>query len=411
MRETGVSKLGALLLLAVGFLAGQLAPRLLPAGTAPPEAPAVGASEEAGVAEAATPAAVVTAAAPVAEAKRPAPAAQAAPPAGSLSEITPEERRDIDVFRRASASVAFITSVALRRDFFSMDVMQIPQGSGSGFVWDREGHIVTNFHVISEGQRFQITLADQSEWDAEVVGTAPDKDLAVLKIEAPAEKLAPLRLGSSADLLVGQRVLAIGNPFGLDQTLTIGVVSALGRELRSPTGRTIRDVIQTDAAINPGNSGGPLLDSAGRLIGITTAIYSPSGASAGVGFAVPVDTVNRVVPQLIGSGRYIRPALGIEADEELNRRLSEFFKLQGVVILRVQEGSAAAAAGLQGATVTPGGGLAPGDVITAIEGKPVDSVGKLLARLDDFKVGDTVKVTVLRDGKKTDVPVTLQPGG
>jgi S1-C subfamily serine protease len=402
MRETGVSKLGALLLLAVGFLAGQLAPRLLPAGTAPPEAPAVGASEQAGVAEAATPAAVVTAAAPVTEAKRPAPAAQA--PAGSLSEITPEERRDIDVFSRASASVAFITSVALRRDFFSMDVMQIPQGSGSGFVWDREGHIVTNFHVISEGQRFQITLADQSEWDAEVVGTAPDKDLAVLKIEAPAEKLAPLRLGSSADLLVGQRVLAIGNPFGLDQTLTIGVVSALGRELRSPTGRTIRDVIQTDAAINPGNSGGPLLDSSGRLVGVNTAIFSPSGASAGIGFAVPVDAVRALVPQLIAHGRPVQPGIGIVP---LSDRWAERFGVEGVVIRDVAAASPAEQAGLQGLSQTRAGRVVLGDVILAVDGKPVRSLDELLDAFDAAGVGARLTLTVLRDEETRQVHVNL----
>jgi S1-C subfamily serine protease len=233
----------------------------------------------------------------------------------------------------------------------------------------------------------------------------------VLRIGVGFKRPPPVPIGSSGDLKVGQKVFAIGNPFGLDWTLTSGIVSALDRSLGGNGGATIEHLIQTDAAINPGNSGGPLLDSAGRLIGINTAIYSPSGASAGIGFAVPVDTVNRVVPQIIASGRYIRPALGIEADEELNRRLSDFFKIRGVVILRVQEGSGAAAAGLQGATVTPSGGLVPGDVITAIEGKPIDSVSKLLARLDDFKVGDTVKLSITRDGKTREVAVTLHPGG
>jgi S1-C subfamily serine protease len=209
--------------------------------------------------------------------------------------LTPDEKRTIEVFRRARPSVVFITSLSVRRDFFTLDIQQIPQGTGSGFVWDRDGHIITNFHVIGDGDAFSVTLADQSEWEARVIGAAPDKDLAVLKIKAPRERLVPLTPGTSRTLLVGQRVFAVGNPFGLDHSLTTGVVSALGRELRSPSGRRIRDAIQTDAAINPGNSGGPLLDSSGRLIGVSTAIFSPSGASAGIGFAVPVDTVTRLV--------------------------------------------------------------------------------------------------------------------
>jgi S1-C subfamily serine protease len=392
------------LLLAAGFVAGQLAPRLLPAGTPPAGAPTAEEASERGGEHAGEPAAVVTPAAPTVVEQRPAPVPQAAPPVGSLSEITPEERRDIEVFRRASGSVAFITSVALRRDFFSMDVMQIPQGSGSGFVWDRDGHVVTNFHVISEGQRFQVTLADQSEWDAEVVGTAPDKDLAVLKIDAPADKLAPLRLGASADLQVGQRVLAIGNPFGLDQTLTIGVVSALGRELRSPTGRTIRDVVQTDAAINPGNSGGPLLDSSGRLIGVNTAIFSPSGASAGIGFAVPVDAVRALVPQLIAHGRAVQPGIGIVP---LSDRWAARFGVEGVVIRDVTPGSPAEQAGLQGLSQTRAGRVVLGDVILAVDGKPISSLDELLDAFDAAGVGSRLTLTVLRDEETRQVGLTL----
>ncbi|MFN3717098.1 MAG: S1C family serine protease, partial [Thiobacillus sp.] len=207
-----------------------------------------------------------------------------------------------------------------------------------------------------------------------------------------------------------QKVFAIGNPFGLDWTLTTGIVSALDRSLGGENGNIIEHLIQTDAAINPGNSGGPLLDSAGRLIGINTAIYSPSGASAGIGFAVPVDTVNRVVPQLVRSGKYIRPALGIEVDEGLNERLTRLLGVEGVVILRVAPDSAAAAAGLRGATVSRDGGIVPGDVIVAIEDRPVRSVAELLSSLDDYAVGDTVRVTVLRAGQKTNVPAVLQPG-
>jgi S1-C subfamily serine protease len=343
---------------------------------------------------------------------------QAVPPSASRPRpvagrppLTPGELSVTNLFERTSPSVVYITSLAVRRDFFRLNVMEIPRGTGSGFVWDDAGHIITNYHVVENASEATVKLADGRDYKAALVGASPAHDIAVLRIGVGFKRPPPVPVGTSGDLKVGQKVYAIGNPFGLDWTLTTGIVSALDRSLGGNGGATIEHLIQTDAAINPGNSGGPLLDSAGRLIGINTAIYSPSGASAGIGFAVPVDTVNRVVPQIIASGRYIRPALGIEADEELNRRLSEFFKIQGVVILRVQESSAAAAAGLQGATVTPSGGLVPGDVITAIEGKPVDSVGKLLARLDDFKVGDTVRIRVLREGKTREVAVTLQPGG
>lgn len=232
----------------------------------------------------------------------------------------------------------------------------------------------------------------------------------MLRIGVGFKRPPPVPVGSSADLKVGQKVFAIGNPFGLDWTLTSGIVSALDRSLGGENGQTIEHLIQTDAAINPGNSGGPLLDSAGRLIGINTAIYSPSGTSAGIGFAVPVDTVNRVVPQVISGGRYIRPALGIEADEMLNTRLKRLLGVEGVVILRVAPGSAAEAAGLKGAMVSPEGNVVAGDIITAVDGKPVDSVAKLLARLDDHRVGETVKIEVLRAGGKVEISAALQPG-
>jgi S1-C subfamily serine protease len=208
-----------------------------------------------------------------------------------------DELANINLFKQASPSVVNITSLGVQRDMFSMNVQQVPRGTGTGFVWDAQGHIVTNFHVIQGGQGARVTLSDQSVYDAKLVGAFPDRDLAVLQIDAPKEKLPPLAMGSSRDLVVGQRVYAIGNPFGLDQTLTMGIVSALNREIESFNNRTIRGVVQTDAAINPGNSGGPLLDSAGRLIGVNTQIASPSGASAGIGFAIPVDEVNRIVPR------------------------------------------------------------------------------------------------------------------
>ncbi len=326
--------------------------------------------------------------------------------------LTPEEIRDIEVFRRASRSVAFITTLALRRDFWSLDVLQIPQGSGSGFVWQGPdsgsgaGHIVTNYHVIQEGNRFQVTLADQTEWDAEVIGVAPSKDLAVLRIDAPSDHLVPLDLGTSRALVVGQKVLAIGNPFGLDHTLTTGVISALGRELRSPSGRVIRDVIQTDAAINPGNSGGPLLDSSGRLVGVNTAIFSPSGTSAGIGFAVPVDTVRRLVPQLIEHGRPIQPGIGIVP---LPDHWAGRIGVEGVIIRNVVRGSAADRAGLEGLQRDRRGRVALGDRIVAVDGEPVESLDDLLYRFEDAGVGAEVQLTV-RDGRDRErrLEVTLE---
>jgi S1-C subfamily serine protease len=321
--------------------------------------------------------------------------------------LTPEEVRDIEVFRRASRSVAFITTLAVRRDFWSLDVLQIPQGSGSGFVWGENGHIVTNYHVIQDGNRFQVTLADQSEWDAEVIGVAPSKDLAVMRVDAAGEHLEPLHLGSSRSLVVGQKVLAIGNPFGLDHTLTTGVISALGRELRSPSGRVIRDVIQTDAAINPGNSGGPLLDSSGRLVGVNTAIFSPSGTSAGIGFAVPVDTVRRLVPQLIEHGRPIQPGIGIVP---LPDHWADRIGVDGVIIRSVSRGSPAQRAGLRGLQRDRRGRIALGDRIVAVNGEQVEGLDDLLYLFEDAGVGAQVELTV-RDGKDDErqVEVTLEP--
>ena len=242
------------------------------------------------------------------------------------------------------------------------------------------------------------------------MGASPAHDIAVLKIGIGFQRPAPVPLGTSHDLKVGQKVFAIGNPFGLDWTLTTGIVSALDRSLPGEGSRVIDNLIQTDAAINPGNSGGPLLDSAGRLIGINTAIYSPSGASAGIGFAVPVDTVNRVVPQLISRGKYIRPALGITVDGKFNDRLTSMLDVNGVVILGVSRGSAAETAGLQGAVISPNGDIMPKDIIIAIDDKPITSVDKLLAQLDEYRVGDTINLMILRDEQVLELAVTLQPG-
>jgi S1-C subfamily serine protease len=321
-------------------------------------------------------------------------------------DLAADERATIELFRQASPSVVYITSLALKRDIFNLNLFEMPQGAGSGFVWDQAGHIITNFHVIQGASGARVTLADQSVWDAQLVGTAPDQDLAVLYINASGQRLTPLAIGTSSDLQVGQKVFAIGNPFGLDQTLTTGIISALGREINAVTGRTISGVIQTDAAINPGNSGGPLLDSAGRLIGVNTAIYSPSGSSAGIGFAVPVDTVNRVVPQLIRHGRVIRPGLGVRlADDTAARR----FGLQGALIIQVEKGSAAETAGLRGTTRDAEGRLLLGDVIVAINADTISTSHDLMNILEKYSVGTTVTVAVLRQGARFTVPVTLQP--
>jgi S1-C subfamily serine protease len=315
-----------------------------------------------------------------------------------------DEQATIDVFGKFSRSVVHVTSLATRRDQITMDVTQIPQGTGSGFVWDLDGHIVTNFHVVQEGDAASVTLNDGSTYPATIVGTAPDKDIAVLHIDAPPSRLLPLPVGQSANLKVGQKVLAIGNPFGLDQTLTTGVISGLGREIKSVSGRPISDVIQTDASINPGNSGGPLLDSSGRLIGINTAIYSPSGANAGIGFAVPVDTVNAIVPQLMKFGKITRPGLGINP---LSDAVAQRNNIDGVAIVQIQPGGAADKAGMTGASRSASG-VQINDVIVEIEGAPIHHLNDLYKALDNHKVGDTVQVTLENKGERRKVKVELQ---
>jgi S1-C subfamily serine protease len=336
------------------------------------------------------------------------PAAQPRPVA-ARGDLAQDEKGTIDLFREASPSVVYITTLARRIDFWTRNVVEIPQGTGSGFVWDLDGHVVTNFHVVQDAAAAEVTLVGHDSVAATLVGAAPQYDLAVLRISASRSILRALPVGTSADLQVGQKVFAIGNPFGLDQTLTTGVVSALGRTIRSVTDRPIEDVIQTDAAINPGNSGGPLLDSAGRLIGVNTAIYSPSGSSAGIGFAVPVDTVNRVVPQLIAHGRIVRPQLGITMDDQMSRLIGRRLGIEGVVILDVASGSAAAVAGLKATRRAADGTIVAGDVVQRVDGKPVRSVDDVLAALERRKPGDTLAVTVWRNGKVLEVPITLRP--
>ena len=323
---------------------------------------------------------------------------------GARGPLDPDESATIDLFQRASPAVVFITSIDVRRDFFSMRATQVPRGSGTGFLWDRQGNVVTNYHVIAQAVAYRVTLADRSTWQASVVGVAPSKDLAVLRIDAPQEVLQPLSIGTSSDLLVGQKVLAIGNPFGLDRTLTTGVISALGREIDSMAGFPIRDVIQTDAAINPGNSGGPLLDSAGRLVGVNTQIVSPSGAYAGIGFAIPVDTVNWVVPELLTRGRIERPTLGIRM---LTARQMRGLDIDGALVIEVVPGSGAARAGLRGTSQDRRGRVLLGDVIVEVEGTPIRSTDDLALSLERHRPGDVVSVVVVRDGRRETVEVRL----
>lgn len=320
-----------------------------------------------------------------------------------LSFATDDEANTTEIFRGASPAVVSVTSSALRRNMFSRNILEVPAGAGSGFVWSRDGLVVTNFHVIAGADKLTVTIADR-DFSAEVVGVAPERDLAVLKLAEPPENLVVLPLGDSAELSVGRKVLAIGNPFGLDTTLTVGIVSALDREIRSPSNRLIRGVIQTDAAINPGNSGGPLLNSLGQLVGVNTAIYSPSGGSAGIGFAIPVNMVREVVPQLIAYGKILRPILGVElASDRWTRR----YGVQGVAIVRVLRGLPAAEAGMQGASTAGRGEISLGDIITRIEGQAIRNQDDYLSALEKFKVGDTIRIETRRGDDDMVFEVTL----
>jgi S1-C subfamily serine protease len=316
-------------------------------------------------------------------------------PAGKLAEA---EQIAIDLYRKAAPSVVNVTCLTVQRDRFSLDLLQIPRGTGSGFVWDEEGRIVTNYHVIEKAAAVKVTLADHSTWPARVLASDPNMDLAVLAIAAPKSQLKPITVGDSHSLKVGQWAFAIGNPFGLDQSLAPGYVSALGREIRSVGGLPIKSVIQTTAPINPGNSGGPLLDSSGRLIGVNTAILSETGTWAGIGFAIPVDDVNRVVTQLIRDGgkALARPGLGIEpAPDQVTRRLNIKPGI-GVLLLDVDKGGAADAAGLRGTRRTEDGELILGDVLLEVNGERVRNAKELYARLQRYRVGQEVALGYAR---------------
>lgn len=314
------------------------------------------------------------------------------------------EKATISLFEKATPSVVFITTSDVRRDYFSRSFKEYKSGSGSGFIWDSKGHIITNYHVIKGADKAMITLSDQTSYPAKLVGIAPSKDLAVLKIDAPREKLRPLRTGTSYDLKVGQSVYAIGNPFGLDQTLTTGIVSALGREINSVQGLPIRDVIQTDAAINPGNSGGPLLNSSGELIGVNTAIYSPSGASAGIGFSIPVDAVKWVVPDLIKYRKIQRPDIG--ADFFPHSTTSKL-GLNGVLVKTVWKGTAAEKAGIQPTYRDKYGKLHLGDIIVAINNERIENENDYLLELENYRAGDKVEILVERKGERLELDLIL----
>jgi 2-alkenal reductase len=319
-------------------------------------------------------------------------------PRGGLSDL---ERTTIEVFERASPSVVQVVGRAGALDVPQLESENGPAQSGTGFVWDAAGHVVTNDHVVEGTGSLAVRFASGQVSRAHVVGTAPNYDLAVIRVDTTRSLPPPIAIGTSDDLKVGQLVFAIGNPFGLDQSLTTGIISALKRRLPTSGGREITNVIQTDAAINPGNSGGPLLDSAGRVIGVNTAILSPSGTSAGIGFAIPIDSVNRVVPELIRRGSVPTPGIGIVAASEAAATRAG---TQGVVIVRTAPGSSAERAGLRG--IDPRTGK-PGDIIVGINGKPVRGMADLIQELERGGVGKRVTVTVQRDGREVPVEVEV----
>jgi S1-C subfamily serine protease len=325
-------------------------------------------------------------------------------PRGDLMEI---EKTNIAIYNQVSPSVVHVTNLAESGSPFSLNVQRVPRGTGSGFVWDNGGHIVTNYHVVEGADAASVTLADHTTYDATRVWAYPEKDIAVITVNAPQGKLHRMpKIGTSHNLKVGQVTYAIGNPFGLDQTLTTGIVSALGREIEGDSGHApIQGVIQTSAAINPGNSGGPLLDSDGRLIGMNTAILSPSGTFAGIGFAIPVDEVNRIVPQLIANeGKIVHPGLGVDwAQDQQARQIG----IDGALILRVRPNGPAAKAGLQGTYRDRRGRIHLGDVLVAINGEAVHNSADAQAALDKLKVGDKVTVTIERNDQQQDVQVEL----
>ncbi len=328
-------------------------------------------------------------------------------PRGELSAL---EKSNIEIFENAKDSVVYISTLQTMVDPWSLSVFDVPRGTGSGFVWDKFGHIVTNFHVIKGASSARVRLSNGLDYPAALIGVDPSHDLAVLKIDPVLNVMKPVMIGDSKDLKVGQIVYAIGNPFGLDWTMTMGIISALDRVIDEEGGAKIKHAIQTDAAINPGNSGGPLLDSAGRVIGVNTAIYSPSGASAGIGFAIPIDLVNRVVSTLIAYGKYVKPSLGIESDDRVNEILRKRYGIEGVAVLSVKIGSSAYKAGLIPAKFYPDGSFEFGDIILKIDSKRVRSLSELEDILQNYSIGDRVVLEILRGDRKIEIPLILEAG-
>ena len=320
---------------------------------------------------------------------------------------TNDEENNIEIFKRSSPSVVHITNSRLVRSFYSLNPQEVPQGTGTGFIWDQEGYIVTNFHVIQQANVVTVTLQDGTSYEAVPVGSDPDKDLAVLRINVPEPELSPVILGDSSLLEVGRKVIAIGNPFGLDTTMTVGVVSALGREIDSISRRKIRDVIQTDAAINPGNSGGPLLNSLGQLVGVNTAIYSPSGANSGIGFAIPVNTVKRIVPELITFGRVQTPILGITHIPQPDY-YRELWGIEGVIVMDVVPGADPAQVGMRGLRRVQRGRIQLGDVIFEIDGESVSNEDDYANIMEQHRAGDVVNIKTRRDNRVMNYDIELK---
>ena len=320
--------------------------------------------------------------------------------------LTPEEKGTIALFKHNNPAVVYISTVKQVINPYTRDIREVPSGTGTGFIWDTQGHIITNYHVVKGHRTAKVRLNNKKTYTATLVGQSKRHDIAVLKLEEIKDLPNPIQPGTSNNLMVGQQVYAIGNPFGLDHTLTTGIISALGRTI-SNRSMDMDNLIQTDAAINPGNSGGPLLDSAGRLIGMNVAIYSPSGASAGIGFAIPVDSVNRVVPNLIKNGRFIQPVVGISANDTANKLVLKELGIKGVLILQVSPRSPAYKAGLKGSQLV-NGDLVLGDVIQSIDGVAVEDMNDFLNILEKHHLNDTVTLNILRNAsKKMDIPLTL----
>ncbi len=321
--------------------------------------------------------------------------------------LSQEEKRNIAIFKKNKESVVFISTSSKIIDYYTLTRYTIPKGSGSGFVWDKKGHIVTNYHVIKGASSAKVKLFNGKSYKASLVGVYPRRDIAVLKINAPKNELKPVTLGNSDKLQVGQNVFVIGNPFGLNWTMTKGIVSALHRRVPSSDGSYISEAIQTDAAINPGNSGGVMLDSNGKVVGVSSAIYSPISGSVGIGFAIPINLVKRVVNKIILFGRYIKPSIGIEVDERVNKYLHDVFGIKGVAVLGVINGTSAAKIPLIPATIYGDGTIEFGDIITKVDGKEVNSLADLDDILDNKQIGDVVELEIIRGHKRFKVPIKL----